>query len=117
MRFTADNSFAGPELDFEETGYTLGLRFEHPMRPTSRFLYRLEAGATYKHIEVEDADGDIIEDTGHGLGYELGAGLLVPLGETWKFAPTLRYRALARDFTIGGTTTSGDLRYVALGGS
>jgi hypothetical protein len=114
MRFTAENSFAGPDRDFEETGYTLGLRFEHPLRPSSRTLYRIEAGGTYKHIEVEDSDGDLIEDTGHGLGYELGAGLLVPLGETWKLAPTLRYRALARDFTIGSTTTSGDLRYMAL---
>jgi hypothetical protein len=114
MRFAADNSFAGAEPDFEETGYTFGLRFEHPLRPTSRTLYRLEAGGTYKHIEVEDENGDIIADTDHGLGYELGAGLLMPLGETWKLAPTLRYRALSRDFTVGATTTSGDLRYVAL---
>lgn len=114
MRFAADNWFAGPEPDFEETGYTFGLRFEHPLRTTSRTLYRLEAGGTYKHIEVEDANGDVIEDTGHGLGYELGAGLLMPLGETWKLAPTLRYRALSRDFTVGATTTAGDLRYVAL---
>lgn len=114
MRFTADNSFAGAEPDFEETGYTLGLRFEHPLRQSSSILYRLEAGGTYKHIEVEDANGDIIEDTGHGLGFELGAGLLVPLGKTWKLAPALRYRSLSRDFTIASTTTSGSLRYAAL---
>lgn len=114
MRFAADDSFAGPEPDFEETGYTFGLRFEHPLRPESRTMYRLEAGGTYKHIEVEDENGDNIADTDHGLGYELGAGLLVPLGEAWKLAPTLRYRSLSRDFTVGAVTTPAELRYVAL---
>lgn len=114
MRFAADNSFAGPEAEFEETGYTLGLRFQHPLRQSARLSYRLEAGGTYKHIEIEDSAGDIIEDSGHGLGFELGAGLLMPLGAGWKLAPTLRYRALSRDFAIGGTTTSGKLEYAAL---
>lgn len=114
QHFTADQSFAGSDLDFEETGYTFGLRFEHPWRDASRAFYRLEAGGTYKHIEVEDADGDLVVDSKHGLGYELGAGLLVPIGRGWRVAPTLRWRALSRDFEIGNVTTSGDLRYVGL---
>lgn len=114
LHFTAEQSFAGSDLDFDETGYTFGLRFEHPWRGASRLLYRLEAGGTYKHIEVEDADGDPVVDSKHGLGYELGAGLLVPIGRGWRMAPTLRWRALRRDFEIGNVTTSGDLRYVGL---
>jgi hypothetical protein len=114
VKFASDDAIAGQALDFEETGYTFGLRFEHPLRAMSRTMYRLEAGGTYKHVEVEDENGDIIADTDHGLGYELGAGLLLPLGESWRLAPTLRYRALSRDYTVGVVTTSGDLRYVAL---
>jgi hypothetical protein len=114
MRFTADESFAGPEPDFEETGYTFGLRFEHPLGASSRTMYRLEAGGTYKHFEFEDEDGDITVDTGHGLGYEAGVGLLLPLSGSWRLAPTVRYRALSRDFTVGSITTTGDLKYVAL---
>lgn len=114
MHFRADRSFAGAERDFEETGYTFGLRFEHPFRDVSRILYRLEAGGTYKHIEIEDDDGALIADSKHGLGFELGGGVLVPLGESWRFVPALRYRALSREFTTGGTTTKGDLRYTAL---
>ncbi len=114
MRFAADESFAGPEPDFEETGYTFGLRFEHPLGASSRTMYRLEAGGTYKHFEFEDEDGDITVDTGHGLGYEAGVGLLVPLSGSWRLAPTVRYRALSRDFTVGSVTTTGDLKYVAL---
>lgn len=114
LHFTAEQSFAGSDLDFEETGYTVGLRFEHPWRDASRLRYRLEAGGTYKHIEVEDADGDLVVDSKHGLGYELGAGLLVPIGRGWRVSPTLRWRVLSREFEIGNVTTSGDLRYVGL---
>jgi hypothetical protein len=108
-------SFAGTDLDFEETGYTFGLRFEHPLTATSRAMYRLEAGGTYKHIEVEDADGELVVDSEHGLGYEFGAGMLLPLGQgNWRLAATIRYRSLDRDFEIGEVTTDASLRYAAL---
>jgi hypothetical protein len=115
LRFSADDAFAGvSKPDFEETGYTLGLRFEHPVRAESRLLYRVEAGGTYKHIELEDSAGDIVANTGHGLGYEVGAGLLLPMGASWHFAPMLRYRALSRDFRIGSVATPANLRYAGL---
>jgi hypothetical protein len=113
MRFTADEALAGAEPEVEETGYTFGLRFEHPMG-SSRTMYRLEAGGTYKHFEFEDANGDVAIDSGHGLGFEAGAGLVVPLGGSWRLAPTVRYRALSRDFAVESGTISNDLRYVAL---
>jgi hypothetical protein len=114
IRFTSDASFAGNDMDFEETGYTFGLRFEHPLRPASRVAYRLEAGGLYKHVEIEDADGDLVDDSGHGLGLELGAGLLLPMGERWRLTPTARLRSHAPSFTIGSTTTDGTMRYVGL---
>jgi hypothetical protein len=114
MRFPAPQSFAGTDTDFEETGYTLGLRFEHALGDAWPLWYRLEAGATFKHIEIEDADGDRIADSGHGTGLEVGVGLLVPLGASWRFAPTLRWRTLEREFTIANVTTRSDLTYGAL---
>ena len=114
LHFGSDNSFAGSDQDFEETGYTFGLRFEHPLGDASRLLYRIEAGGTYKHVEIENVDGDIIADSKHGLGYEAGLGLLWPAGDTWRFGPTIRFRSLSPDFDINGLTTSGTLRYVGL---
>lgn len=116
VHFTnAGNSFVGEDRDIEETGYTIGLRFEHPFGVASRAMYRLEAGGTYKHVEIEDATGEIVADTEHGLGYEAGAGVLLPLGQgTWRLAATVRYRALDRDFVIGDDTRAGQLRYVGL---
>ena len=42
MHFSSDNSFAGSNMDFEETGYTYGLRYQHPLRgETGGLLFRL----------------------------------------------------------------------------
>jgi hypothetical protein len=114
MRFSASQLFVGTDRDIDETGYAFGLRFEHPFGETSRMLYRFEGGGTYRHIEIENSGGTITTDSGHGLGFELGAGVLLPLADSWRLAPALRYRALSREVTIRGRTTGSDLRYAAL---
>ncbi len=112
--FGADQSFAGAGVDVEETGYTLGLRFERPFGASSRADFRVEAGGTYKHIEIEDDDGDPIANSGHGVGYEAGASVLWAFMDSWRLVPAVRFRSLSRDFTIAGVKSSGDLRYVGL---
>ena len=113
LQFGAEQSFAGSDHEFGETGYTFGLRFEHPLGDMSSVLYRAEAGGTYKHVEIEDQDGNITADSEHSLGYELGLGLLWPVGNTWRIGPTFRFRSLEPEFDIAGGT-SGTLRYVGL---
>jgi hypothetical protein len=116
-RFKSDGaSFAGTEdTDFEETGYTFGLQFIHPFNVNSKLSYLLRAGAIYNHIEVENDAGDITADSGHGLGWELGAGIRADLGSGWNVRPQVGYRALSRDIEIGTTTTDVKLNYIALG--
>ena len=114
LRFHSDASFAGTDMDFEETGYTLGLRFQHEVPWNERISYRLEAGALYKHVEIEDSDGDLISDSGHELGFELGAGLSMVFGEKWNVVPLVRLRSHAPSFTIGATTTDATMRYLGV---
>ncbi|PQJ26964.1 hypothetical protein BSZ35_18780 [Salinibacter sp. 10B] len=114
-RMSADgNSFAGTDIDVEETGYTFGLQFIHPIR-TSRYGYFLRAGGIYNHIEVENTDGDITADSGHGFGWQIGAGPVITLGQNWQLMPGLRYRSLSRDIEIGGLNTDVDLTYFTAG--
>lgn len=113
MRFSPDASFAGADMDFEETGYAFGLRFEHPFSEGAPLAGWLRAGATYDHLEIENADGDIVGDSGHGFGYEAGAGIGVELGRL-HVTPGVRYRALSRDIEVGAVTTAVDLRYLAV---
>lgn len=113
-KFNAEDSFAGSDVDFEETGYTFGLQFIHPLG-TSILDYFIRAGGIYNHLEVENDDGDITADSGHGLGWQMEAGLVFPLGDKWSLMPGVRYRSLSRDIEIGNVTTSTDLRYIELG--
>jgi hypothetical protein len=116
-KFATEELVASQAVDVEETGYTFGVRFEQPFRgesaTTSAPGYWLRAGGMWNHLEIEDDEGEIIADTGHGLGWEAGAGVTFPLGSRLAFAPGVRYRTLSRDLTIASSTRSVTLSYVA----
>ena len=112
--FAVDQSFAGPDASFEETGYTFGLQFIHPIGE-SGLSYLVRSGGTYNHIEIENNYGDIIIDSGHGLGWQAETGLVIPLSEKFSLLPSLRYRSLNRDIEIENVITSIDLNYLSVG--
>lgn len=111
-QFNADESFAGSDIDFEETGYILGLQFKHPIGK-SPVSYFLRAGALYSHIETENNDGDIISDTGHGFGYQVAGGIEVSLGKNWSLAPGLKFNSLSGETEFEGENYQLDHRYVS----
>jgi opacity protein-like surface antigen len=110
--FNANESFAGSDVDFEQTGYILGLQFKHPIG-NSPVSYFVRAGMLYSHIETEDNDGDIISDTGHGVGWQAAAGIEVSLGKNWSLAPGLKYNWLAGETEFEGANYQLDHRYVS----
>ena len=112
-RLGADNSFAGADVCFEETGYVFGLEFKHPIG-TNPLSYYFRAGGLYNHIEIEHAAGDIIGDTGHGLGFQLAAGIDISLGKNWSLTPGIKFNALSRDLEMEGVTTSLNHNYLSL---
>lgn len=112
--FAVDQSFAGTDASFEETGYTFGLQFIHPIGETE-VKYLVRAGGTYNHLEIENSDGDITIDSGHGLGWQAEAGLVIPLSEKFSLLPSIRYRSLNREISINNTTTSVNLNYFSSG--
>jgi hypothetical protein len=117
LSFRVDRSFAGDDRQFEETGYTFGLRHDQPFSPIQGgrwFELRVEAGGTYKHIEVENTDGDIIASSDHAAGFELGVGAVSLKSGQWRFTPMIRYRSTPSAIVLGGTRTGGRLRYVGL---
>lgn len=112
--FGVDQSFAGVDASFEETGYTFGLQFIHPIGDLDiNYLVRL--GGTYNHIEIENDNGDIIIDSGHGLGWQAEAGLVITLSENFSLLPSVRYRSLSRDIDINNINTSVELNYFSVG--
>ncbi|MBU2644352.1 porin family protein [bacterium] len=112
--FSADQSFAGTDVDFEETGYRFGMEYNHPLG-NSKSNYMIQAGGIYNHIETENAKRDITGDSGHGFGWQVGAGLGIPLGDRWHLRPSLRYSSLSREIDIHGNKTAVDLTYLSAG--
>jgi len=110
-KFRADASFAGSDMDFEETGYVFGLQFKHPIG-VSPLSYYVRAGGLYNHIELENTDGDKIGDTGHGLGWQAAAGIDVQLGRKWSLTPGVKFNSISGDVEKEGTTTQLDLNYI-----
>lgn len=112
--FAVDQSFAGDDASFEETGYTFGFQFIHSIGE-SEIKYLVRAGGTYNHIEIENNAGDIVIDSGHGLGWQVEAGLSIPLSDKFSLLPSVRYRSLNREITINNVSTSVDLNYISVG--
>lgn len=101
-------------MNIEETGYSFGLRFEHPFTgEDSGTAWWTRAGGTVAHLEFEDDDGEVVAETGHGLGWEVAGGIAHGFRTGWTVNSGVRYRSLSRDVVIGTATTTVDLRYVA----
>ena len=112
-RFGADESFAGNDVCFEETGYVLGLQFKHPIGE-SKTSYYFRAGGLYNHIEIENADGDVTHDSGHGLGWQVAGGLDFQLGKNWSLTPGVKFNLLNRDVDNEGVNMPLDFNYLQL---
>lgn len=110
FQMQTDGAFAGAEFDVVDTGYEFGLQFQHPM--LNRMDGWIRLGGLYNHIELEDDDG-VVADSGHELGFDVGAGLRVPLTEKLALTPGVRYRGYGADLEVGGQTIPVDLNYVA----
>lgn len=111
-RFASDNSFAGNDVCFEETGYVFGLNFTHPIN-NSNLAYYVRAGALYNHIEMENTEGDIILDSKHGLGYQLAGGIDISIGNNWSLTPGLKFNSLSRDIEFEEVSRQLDYQYIS----
>lgn len=112
--FSSENSFAGAKSDFEETGYVLGLQFSHPLGKSPVSFY-VRAGALWNHIEIESHDGNLIKDSKHGWGYQLAAGVYIPVGKNWSINTGLKYNSLVRrDVDFADHNRTLDLKYLSL---
>lgn len=112
-RFSSDNSFAGVNADFEETGYVLGLQFKQSVGRLPFSLY-VRAGALYNHIEIENKEGDIINDSGHGWGWQAATGVDIRLSKKVSLTPGVKFNSLRRDIIFDGTARELKQNYLSL---
>ena len=118
FHFSAE--LAPAELDVEQTGYTFGLRYEHPFgseRPAEAPApaWWVRAGGLLAHVELEDDAGEPAGDTNHGLGWEAGAGISWPLTTRIAVTPGVRFRMLGREIDMGLGAQDATLTYITAG--
>jgi hypothetical protein len=77
------------------------------------------AGILSNHIEIEDSNGKVIGDSGHGfkegIGWQIETRISWALGDKWALVPSMRYRSLPREIKIGAAGTEVVLNYFSLG--
>ena len=112
MHFGVAESFAKENVDYEETAFTFGLRFQYPSAGDGGTTYWVRAGGAYGHVELEDSDGERFADSGHGMGWEVGAGLALGFLRA-RVTPGLRFRKVSMEAAFAGEATEVGLRYVA----
>jgi len=112
-RFAAEDSFAGSDMCFEETGYVFGLQFKHPFGD-SKTSYYFRAGGLYNHVEIENSEGEITYDTGHDFGWQLAGGVDVDLGKNWSLTPGIKFNSLKNEVENEGASVPIDLDYVMI---
>ena len=100
---------------FEETGYRFGIQRIQPLSKESKLNFLLSAGGVLNHIESENDEGDIIDDSGHGIGWEGDLGISIPLSDKWQIVPGVRYHWLSRELVADGVSQSVDLNYISIG--
>jgi len=110
--FSTETSSSEANRDYEETGYVLGLQFAYPS-DGGILSYFLRLGALYNHIEIENDNGDILNDTGHGLGFQLAGGINIRLGSGWSLTPGFKYNSLSDKTEFEGTSMQLDYRYIS----
>lgn len=107
----AKTSLFGVTADVEDTGYAFGLRYVAPLSGRAKPWVR--AGGLYNHVEIEDeAAGDLIADSKHSLGFEVGAGVDLALSDRWSLTPGARYRRFDPKVRRAGAETSATLSYM-----
>jgi len=110
---SSETTSSDTNKDYEESGYVLGLQFLQPIK-SSNYSYFLRAGALYNHVEVENDNGDITEDTGHGLGLQMAAGMDINLGSSWSLTPVVKYNSMLQYLNSDGGSIGINYNYLSV---
>jgi hypothetical protein len=104
--FTYNSFSLGEEADdlnvdgsINTYGFDAGVKamFASPTLPVTPFL---KGGLVYHklQLEIEDIDLGDDDDTDFGLGFEVGGGVMVPLGPRLSFTPAVSYTSFKPNY-------------------
>ena len=107
-RFGCTQSRCGEAVDFVSTAWDLGTRVNFR---TAGIVPWVSLGASAALFDAHVGTGNVVarEGSDRGWGYEVGAGVLVPVGGPFALNPGVRYGRSDADFASRGTL---ETRYI-----
>lgn len=109
--FRSGSGSEPPNIKIDETGYTFGFELTLPVtRPP--LTYYVFAGGVYNKINIEDITNNVMANSDHGLGWQLGGGLDYEFATHWSVRPEVKYHSLKGDVELLGVTESVSLNYI-----
>lgn len=114
FRFHSDQSFAGPDVEVDETGVVYGLQVEQALGARPLPELRLRGGLTYERVDLEPSGGGNGIRSDYDLGWGASALLAFPIGEHLRIGPGVHYRAYSPFFPVGNGSVSADLDHVSV---
>jgi Outer membrane protein beta-barrel domain len=113
FRFHSDQSFAGPNVNVDETGIVYGLELDRALGTRPMPALRVRGGLTYERVDLEPAGNGNDLRSDYDLGWGASALLAFPLGEHWRVGPQVYYRSFSPIFAVGSGSVSADLAHVS----
>ena len=101
-RFGCTRAECGEAVDFVSTAWDLGIRVNFREAGITPWL-GLSASAALFDAHVDTANVVVREASERGWGYEVSAGVLVPIGGQFALSPGVRYGRSDADFDSRGT--------------
>lgn len=98
ISFDLDDEGIASDATFRDQGFSAGAQLSLPTGMLLGVSPFVRAGALFHQAEYDFGDeaGDFESD--RSLGYEVGGGLVFPLGLVVSFTPAVRYRSYGLEF-------------------
>ena len=95
--FESTTGGADADASAVDQGFRAGVMASFPLRSVSPFV-QLGAVLNTTTTRIEAPTGALEIESERALGFEVGAGVAVPLGRTLSFTPGVRYRSHDAEF-------------------
>jgi len=105
IKFDCEEQVCPAETNYKLQGVSAGLRVSVPFFPLVKPWAK--AGVTFNELEADFTGGGSSPQfsTERTPGYEIGAGLDIPLARIFSLTPQVRYIGQKLDYRIPGVTT------------
>jgi len=107
-----DNVGGGSESEFVDQGFAVGGKLSLPLGLLVGVSPWVKGGALIRTLDLQGDDGVSLfadDESGRSTGFEVGAGVDIPLGLVLSFTPGVTYRTYKPDF---GGTSDNSVSYV-----